>query len=80
MKTLYTYKQKPSHIWRNGLAVTHPNGLIYFTLTDRLYSYDVIRDELKELAENASLTILGGDNKIYFRKSTNLWSYTPKGY
>jgi hypothetical protein len=80
MKKVYTYKQKPSHIWRNGLAVTHPNGLIYFTLTDRLYSYDVIRDELKELAENASLTILGGDNKIYFRKSTNLWSYTPKGY
>ena len=76
-REIYSYKDKPSHIWRNGLAVTHPNGLIYFTLTDRLYSYDPIKDELKELRENASLMVLGTNDKIYFREGTDLWSYTP---
>ncbi len=76
-REIYRYKDKPSHIWRNGLAVTHPNGLIYFTLTDRLYSYDYVKDELKELRDNASLMVLGTDGKIYFRQGTDLWSYTP---
>ncbi|MDR2284310.1 MAG: hypothetical protein LBE37_13920 [Sphingobacterium sp.] len=76
-REIYSYKEKPSHIWRNGLAVTHPNGLIYFTLTDRLYSYDLVKDELKELRDNASLMVLGADGKIYFRQGTDLWSYTP---
>lgn len=76
-REIYSYKDKPSHIWRNGLAVSHPNGLIYFTLTDRLYSYDPIKDELKELRENASLMVLGTNDKIYFREGTDLWSYTP---
>ncbi|MBL1409074.1 NHL repeat-containing protein [Sphingobacterium faecale] len=76
-REIYSYNGKPSHIWRNGLAVTHPNGLIYFTLSDKLYSYDVEKDELKALRDNASLMVLGKDNKIYFREGTDLWSYTP---
>ena len=78
-KEVYKYNNYPSHIWRNGLAVVHPNGLIYFTLTDKLYSYDIRTDELKHLRDQASLMILG-NNTIYFREGTNLWSYTPEGY
>jgi len=79
-KVIYKYNQLPSHIWRNGLAISHPNGLMYFTLTDKLYSYDVATDELKMLKDNASLMILGSNNKIYFKHGTDLWSYTPDGY
>ena len=79
-KEVYTYQTTPSHIWRNGLAVSHPNGLIYFTLTDKFYSYDVKTDNLKMLMDKPSLMILGKNNKIYFRIGTDLWSYTPDGY
>lgn len=79
-KEVYNYKQFPSHIWRNGLAVSHPNGLIYFTLTDKFYSYDIKTDELKMLKDKPSLITLGKDNKVYFRMGTELWSYTPEGY
>lgn len=76
-KEVYKYTSTPSHIWRNGLAVSHPNGLIYFTVTDKLYSYDPTKDELKELRDNASLMILGDNGEIYFRQGTDLWSYDP---
>lgn len=79
-KEIYTYETMPSHIWRNGLAVTHSNGLIYFTLTDKFYSYDIKTDKLTQLRDNATLMIKGSNNKIYFRDATDLWSYTPEGY
>lgn len=79
-KEVYKYNQFPSYIWRNGLAVSHPNGLIYFTLTDKFYSYDIKNDELKMLMDKPSLMILGTNNKVYFRIGTDLWSYTPQGY
>lgn len=79
-KEIYTYKSRPSHIWRNGLAVVHPNGLIYFTLTDKFYSYDMKNDKLILLRDKASLMVLGDNNKIYFREGTDLWSYTPEGF
>lgn len=76
-KEVYKYTTYPSHIWRNGLAVVHPNNKIYFTLADRLYSFDSKTNDLKELRTKASLMILG-DDKIYFRQGTDLWSYTPE--
>src|SRR5690606_31285559 len=79
-KEVYKYNQFPSHIWRNGLAVSHPNGLIYFTLTDKFYSYEIKNDELKMLMDKPSLMIFGTNNKVYFRIGTDLWSYTPQGY
>lgn len=77
-KEVYKYTAYPSHIWRNGLAVSHPNGLIYFTLTDKLYSFDIKTKELKSLRDKASLIALGNNGKVYFREGTNLWSYTPE--
>lgn len=77
---VYQYPKYPSHIWRNGLAIYHPNGLIYFTLSDCMYSYDSKSKKLTKLRDNASLMILGQDNKIYFRQDTDLWSYTPEQY
>lgn len=74
---VYSYPKYPSHIWRNGLGVYHPNGMIYFTLSDKLYSFDYKTKNLTKLRDDASLMILGKDNKIYFRDGTDLWSYTP---
>src|SRR5690606_28966981 len=62
----YEYEGYPSHIWRNGMGVYHPNGLIYFTLADRLYSFDAITKKLEKIRDNASLILLGKDEKIYF--------------
>ena len=76
-KEVYKYDTYPSHIWRNGLAVSHKNGLIYFTLTDKLYSFNPKNKELKHLKDNASL-ITQGDGKVYFREGVDLWSYTPE--
>ncbi|MCT1522983.1 hypothetical protein [Sphingobacterium hotanense] len=75
---VYRYPKYPSHIWRNGLGVYHPNGMIYFTLSDSMYSFDPKSKKLTKLRDNASLMILGKDNKLYFRKDTDLWSYTPE--
>lgn len=77
-REVYKYNTYPSHIWRNGLAVSHPNGKIYFTLTDRFYSFDIKTNDLKVLRKNASLMILGSNEKVYFRDGTDLWSYTPE--
>ena len=74
---VYKYASYPSHIWRNGLGIYHPNGLIYFTLNDSLYSFDFKKEKLLKLRDEASLMILGKDQKIYFRQGTDLWSYTP---
>lgn len=74
---VYEYAKYPSHIWRNGMGVYHPNGLIYFTLADRLYSFDAVAKKLEKIRDNASLILLGKDEKIYFRNGTDLWSYDP---
>jgi len=52
--------------------------MIYFTLSDSMYSFDPKSKKLTKLRDNASLMILGKDNKLYFRKDTDLWSYTPE--
>lgn len=75
---VYTYERYPSHIWRNGLGVYHPNGLIYFTLSDSFYCYNPKTKNLTKLKDEASLMILGKDNKLYFKHGTDLWSYTPE--
>lgn len=77
---IYTYQSKPSHIWRNGLAVSHPNGLIYLTCNDVFYSFDIKSKKLTTIKDNASLMILGTNNKVYFRQGTDLWSFTPDGF
>ncbi|MBL1409273.1 ligand-binding sensor domain-containing protein [Sphingobacterium faecale] len=77
---IYKYTTMPSHIWRNGQAVSHSNGLIYFTLNDTFYSYDTKSKRLTKLRDNATLMIIGKNNKIYFKQGTDLWSYTPENY
>lgn len=75
-KEVFKYTSYPSHIWRNGMAISHNNGLIYFTLTDKFYSFNPKTEELKHLRDNASLITIG-EGKIYFREGVDLWSFTP---
>ncbi|HMR17771.1 MAG TPA: hypothetical protein PKA53_00605 [Sphingobacterium sp.] len=78
--TVYSYPEMPSHIWRNGSAVSHPNGLVYFTYNSSMYSFDLKARKVEKLRDNASFVILGENDKIYFRNGVELWSYTPAGY
>lgn len=74
---LYDYPPFGSHIWRSAFLSIHPSGDIYGTDNGKLFKLDPSTKKVEFLAENAGLMTMDPTGKIYFKRGTELWSYTP---
>lgn len=77
VQKLYDYPAFGSHIWRSAFLAIHPNGAIYGTDNGKLFKLDPSTKKVEFLAENAGLMVMDPNGKIYFKRGTELWSYTP---
>ncbi|WP_443936802.1 hypothetical protein [Pedobacter sp. MW01-1-1] len=74
---LYDYPPFGSHIWRSAFMAIHPSGQIYGTDNGQLFKLDPVTKECKVIEKGASLMAMDPQGKIYFKRGTELWSYTP---
>lgn len=77
VQKLYDYPPFGSHIWRSAFLAIHPSGVIYGTDNGKLFKLDPLTKEVAFLADNAGLMTMDPTGKIYFKRGTELWSYTP---
>ncbi len=76
-KQLFKISSRPSHIWRSAFMSIHPNGLLYLAVNNKLYQINPENLEISAIADNVSLLTIGDDGTIYFRRSSDLWSFNP---
>lgn len=77
VQKLYDYPPFGSHIWRSAFLAIHPSGDIYGTDNGKLFKLYPSTKKVEFLAENAGLMVMDPTGKIYFKRGTELWSYTP---
>lgn len=77
VQKLYDYPPFGSHIWRSAFLAIHPSGDIYGTDNGKLFKLNPSTKKVVFLAENAGLMVMDPTGKIYFKRGTELWSYTP---
>lgn len=76
-KKLYDFPPFKSHIWRSAFLVLHPDGNIYGTDWEKLFKLNPKTLEVTQLAKDAALLVKGLDDRLYFKRGTELWSYRP---
>ncbi|MDQ8005897.1 MAG: hypothetical protein REI64_13930 [Pedobacter sp.] len=74
---LYDYPPFGSHIWRSAFMAIHPSGQIYGTDNGLLFKLDPITKVCTVIEKGAGLMSMDPSGKIYFKRGTELWSYTP---
>lgn len=77
VQKLYDYPPFGSHIWRSAFLAIHPSGDIYGTDNGKLFKLDPSTKKVEFITENAGLMSMDASGKIYFKRGTELWSYTP---
>ena len=77
VKKLYDYPRLGSHIWRSAFLAIHPSGDIYGTDNGMLFKLNPATKEVTMIEKNAGLMVMDPQGKIYFKRGTELWSYTP---
>jgi streptogramin lyase len=66
------------HVWRDAFFVTHPNGLIYGTMGDKLFQLDPASKQVTILRDKgAGMLAMDRARRLYFRDGTHLWQYVP---
>ena len=77
VQRLYDYPPFGSHIWRSAFLGIHPSGDIYGTDNGKLFKLNPSTKQVEIITENAGLMVMDPSGKIYFKRGTELWSYTP---
>lgn len=77
VQKLYDYPPLGSHIWRSAFLVKHPNGQVYGTDNGVLFKIDPVTKAVTQLAKEAGLLVMDKKGTLYFKRKTELWSYTP---
>lgn len=77
VQKLYDYPPFGSHIWRSAFLAIHPSGDIYGTDNGKLFKLNPSTKQVEIITENAGLMVMDSSGKIYFKRGTELWSYTP---
>lgn len=73
----YTQTTRPSHIWRHAFMVIHPNGKVYLNAMRKLYEINPTDLSFQEICENFDLLTMDNDGTLYFKRSLDLFKYTP---
>lgn len=78
VEALFPMEKKPTHIWRSAFLLLHPNGKVYGTDQGKFFEISAYSRTMKILAEQASLLTMDGSGRLYFKRGTELWQYTPE--
>ncbi|MES3017779.1 MAG: hypothetical protein V4721_08375 [Bacteroidota bacterium] len=78
IKSVELYPARPltSHVWRDAFLVWHPNGKVYGTGDNQMFSIDPLTFTVEKLFKPASLLAMDNNGRLYFHRSAELWQYT----
>ncbi|OMD69501.1 hypothetical protein BSK62_01060 [Paenibacillus odorifer] len=62
-----------THFWRSGNELLYKDGMLYGVLMNRLFKFDVKREELEVLDDEARLLTMDRKGDLYFARTTVLY-------
>jgi len=74
---IYDFNRQRTHLWIDGKLVNHPNGKIYGTGGNLLFEIDPQTKVITKIDEGGGLLSMDDKGVIYYRKNSNLFSFTP---
>ncbi|MNC54544.1 hypothetical protein D3C75_1040310 [compost metagenome] len=62
-----------THFWRSGNELLYKDGMLYGVSMNRLFKFDVKREKLEVLDDEARLLTMDRKGDLYFARTTVLY-------